>query len=275
MQREAVDPSRSALGSSWRGTWRRSSVVFRQNLRLLLSDPSPIVITTVMPIVMMAFLRGTGEAVLQQQGYPEATGAEVVVPGMAVLFALFGVGYIAVGFFNEHHWGTWPRVRASAARPVEVVLGKILPGALLEAVQLVVLFVAGAVLFGFTVRGSIGGVAIMIAVSTVFVVAMSMLFTAIFTTMNQLNAVVNLAAMVLGGLGGALAPIEALPGWAQTIAPLSPAYWMLDGFRRVVLEPGGWASTIGPATVTLGLSAGAGLIAAWRFRLTDEKRWEE
>ena len=275
MQRETGTVTSTLLDDSWRATWSRGGVLFRQNVRLLLSDPSPIVITTVMPIVMMAFLRGTGEAVLRQQGYPDATGAEVVVPGMAVLFALFGVGYIAVGFFSEHHWGTWPRLRASAARPVEVVLGKILPSALLEAVQLVVLFVAGALLFGFTVQGSVGGVAIMIGACTVFLVAMSMLFTAMFTTMNQLNAVVNLAAMVLGGLGGALAPIEALPGWAQTIAPLSPAFWMLDGFRRVVLEPGGWASTLGPALVTLGFAAGAGLVAAWRFRLTDEKRWDE
>jgi ABC-2 type transport system permease protein len=228
-----------------------------------------------MPIVMMAFLRGTGAAVLQRAGYLDASGAEVVVPGMAVLFAFFGVGFISAGFFSEHHWGTWDRLRASPARPLEVVLGKILPGALLEAVQLVVLFVAGALLFGFRVRGSVGGIVIMIAAATVFLVALSMLFTAIFTTANQLNAVVNLAAMVLGGLGGALAPIEALPAWARAIAPLTPAYWMLEGFRRVVLEPVGWTATLAPAAVTLVFAAGVGAIAAWRFHLTDEKRWDD
>jgi ABC-2 type transport system permease protein len=262
-------------GPSWRETWFRSGALFRHNVRLLLADPSPIVLTTVMPVAMMAFLRGTGAAVLRQQGYSGASGAEVVVPGMAVLFAFFGVSYIAMGFFSEHHWGTWDRLRASAARPIEVVLGKILPGALLEAIQLVVLFVAGAVLFGFRIRGSVGGVAIMIAVSILFLVAMSMLFTALFTTVNQLSAVVNLAAMVLGGLGGALAPIETLPSWARAIAPVSPAYWMLDGFRNVVLEPGGWTSTLGPAAVTLAFAVGTGVIAATRFRLTHEKRWDE
>ena len=263
-----------AAGSVIRDTWHRSVVLFRMNVRLLLSDPAPLVITTAMPIVMMAFLRGTGAAVLHQAGYVNATGAEVVVPGMAVLFAFFGVGFIGTAFFSEHHWGTWDRLRASAARPIEVVLGKIVPGALLETLQLVVLFAAGALLFGFRVQGSLVGVAIMIAVTTVFLVAMSMLFTAVFTTINQLGAAVNLAAMVLGGLGGALAPIEALPGWARAIAPLSPAYWMLDGFRRVVLEAGGWASTLGPAAVTLAFALVAGVVAAWRFRLTDEKRWD-
>jgi ABC-2 type transport system permease protein len=265
--------SMRAIG--WRETWHRSGVLFRMNVRLLLSDPAPLVITTAMPIVMMAFLRGTGAAVLRQQGYVGATGAEVVVPGMAVLFAFFGVGFIGMAFFSEHHWGTWDRLRASAARPIEVVLGKIVPGALLEALQLVVLFAAGALLFGFRVRGSLVGIAVMIVVATVFLVAMSMLFTAVFTTMNQLNAVVNMAAMVLGGLGGALAPMEALPGWARAVAPLSPAYWMLEGFRRVVLEPVGWTATLGPAAVTLLFAAGVGAVAAWRFRITDEKRWDE
>jgi ABC-2 type transport system permease protein len=274
MSLREMDATGAVTAASWRETWRRSRVLFGHNVRLLLADPSPIVLTTVMPIVMMAFLRGTGAAVLRQQGFTAATGAEVVVPGMAVLFAFFGVSFIASGFYSEHYWGTWDRLRASAARPIEVLLGKIVPGALLEAIQLVVLFVAGALLFGFRVRGSVAGVAIMIAVSTVFLVAMSMLFTAVFTTINQLGAAVNLAAMVLGGLGGALAPLEALPGWAREIAPLSPAYWMLDGFRRVVLEPGDWASTLGPAAVTLAFALVAGVVAAWRFRLTDEKRWD-
>ena len=264
----------AATSTGWHETWRRSAVLFRMNVRLLLCDPAPLVITTAMPIVMMAFLRGTGAAVLRQEGYVGATGAEVVVPGMAVLFAFFGVGFIGTAFFSEHHWGTWDRLRASAARPIEVVLGKIVPGALLESLQLVVLFGAGALLFGFRVRGSLAGVAIMIAVATVFLVAMSMLFTAVFTSMNQLNAVVNMAAMVLGGLGGALAPIEALPGWARAIAPLSPAYWMLEGFRRMVLEPAAWTATLGPAAVTLGFAAGVAIVAAWRFRITDEKRWD-
>ncbi len=254
--------------------WSRSRTLMRHNWQLLLADPAPIVITTLMPIVMMAFLQGTGRAVLRGAGFTSASGAEAVVPGMAVLFAFFGVGFIGTAFFSEHGWGTWDRLRASSARQLEIVLGKILPSAALMLGQLVVMFVAGIVLFGLEIHGSIAGVAVMMIASVAVLVAISMLFTTLLKTANQLMALVNLAAMVLAGIGGALAPVDALPEWARAIAPASPAYWMLKGFRAVVLENGGVDATFVPATMTLAFALGATLIAVWRFRPTDEKVWE-
>jgi ABC-2 type transport system permease protein len=255
-------------------SWSRSRTLVTHNWRLLMADPGPILITTLMPIVMMAFLQGTGRAVLRGAGYQAASGAEAVVPGMAVLFAFFGVGFIGTGFFSEHGWATWDRLRASSASSIEIVLGKILPSAALMLVQLVVMFLAGAVLFGLHVNGSLAGVAVMMLVSVAVLVAISMLFTAVLKTANQMMAVVNLAAMVLAGIGGALAPVDALPDWARALAPLSPAYWMLAGFRAVVLESGGLAAVVVPAAVTLAFAGGAAAIAVWRFRITDEKVWD-
>ena len=255
-------------------SWSRSRTLVAHNWRLLMADPGPIVITTLMPIVMMAFLQGTGRAVLRGAGFATASGAEAVVPGMAVLFAFFGVGFIGTGFFSEHGWATWDRLRASSASSLEIVLGKIIPSAALMLAQLVVMFLAGAVLFGLQVNGSLAGVAVMMLVSIAVLVAISMLFTAVLKTANQMMAVVNLAAMVLAGIGGALAPVDALPDWARALAPLSPAYWMLTGFRAVVLEPGGLATVVVPAAATLAFAGGAAAIAAWRFRVTDEKVWD-
>jgi ABC-2 type transport system permease protein len=254
--------------------WSRSRTLLVHNWRLLIADPAPIMITTLMPIGMMAFLQGTGRAVLRQAGFVDATGAELVVPGMAVMFAFFGVAFIGTAFFTEHEWGTWERLRASRAGSLEIVMTKILPPAALQLGQLVLMFVAGAVLFGLTVRGSLAGVAVMMVVSTVLLVALSMLFVAISRTVNQLSAIVQMAAMVLPGLGGALAPVDVLPDWARTIAPLSPAYWMLQGFRAVVLEGRGLDATIGPAAITLVFSAVAAAVAIRKFRVTDEKVWD-
>jgi len=254
---------------------RRSWVVVGQNVALLLADPAPIVVTTLMPLVLMFFLKGTSEAVLVGSGVEGANGAEQVVPGMIVLFAFFGVGFLGTAFFSEHNWGTWDRLRASAARPIEIVVGKMLPSAILMLGQMVVLFAAGVSLLDLHVRGSLTGVGVMMATATVFLIALSMLAVSFVRTANQMNAFVNMGAMVVAGIGGALAPLEVLPGWAQTIAPLSPAYWMLDGFKRVVIEPGTVGTTLVPAGVTLAFAVGAALIASRRFRMTDDKvGWE-
>lgn len=252
-------------------SWSRNRALLAHNGRLLLADPAPIVLTTLMPIVLMAFLQGTGRAVLRASGYASASGAKAVVPGMAVLFALFGVGFIGTTVFSEHGWGTWERLRASSARDLEIVLGTVLPSAALILGQLVVLFGVGVLIFGLQIGGSIAGLAIMMGATIGLVVALSMLFTAVLRTAGQLMAAVNLAALVLGGLGGAFAPVDALPDWAQTLAPASPAYWILSGFRAVVLDGGGVGATLGPAGVTLAFAVAAALLAIWRFRPAEQK----
>lgn len=252
---------------------RRIVVIARHNVRLLLADPAPIVVTTLMPLVLMIFLQGMGDAVLATEGYAGASGAEHVVPGMAVLFSLFGVVYLGMAFFSEHGWGTWDRLRASPASSGEILVGKMIPSALVILTQTVVLFLAGALLLDLRITGSLLALATLIVATTVFLVALSMLCVAFFTTINQLSAATNVGAMVLGGLGGALAPVSALPGWAQTIAPGSPAYWALDGFRAVILDGGGLASVVLPVAVLLGASGLAAGVAASRFRFADEKVW--
>jgi ABC-2 type transport system permease protein len=246
----------------------------RQNWALLMADAAPIVLLTLMPVVMMTFLQGTSRAVLRGAGYANASGAELVVPGMAVMFAFFGVGFIGTAFFSEHGWGTWDRLRSSRATTMEIVMGKILPSAVLIFGQLVLVFVIGVVAFGMTINGSVAGVGVTMLACVAVLVAFSMLLTAVLKTANQLMAVVNLAAMALTGLGGALAPVDVLPGWAQAIAPLSPAYWMLKGFRAAILEKGGLDATIIPAAATLAFAGVVAAIAVWRFSATDEKVWD-
>ena len=108
---------------------------------------------------------------------------------------------------------------------------------------------------------------------TVFLVSLSMACVALFRTLNQLSAAVNVGAMVLGGLGGALAPVAVLPSWARAVAPLSPAYWALEGFRTVTLDDGTLTDVLVPVAALLGASALATLVAARRFRVSDEKDW--
>lgn len=251
--------------------WSRSRALAAHNVRLLLADPAPIVLTTLMPVVLMAFLQGTGRAVLRDAGYAAATGAEAVVPGMAVLFALFGVGFVGTAVFNEHGWKTWERLRASGATDAEVLLGTLVPSAALVLGQLLVLFGAGIALFGLRVPGSLGGLALMVGVTVALVTALAVLFTAVLRTANQLMAAVNLCALLLAGIGGALAPVEALPDWARAVAPASPAFWLLEGFRRVLLSGDGLGATLAPAGITLLFAAAAVGIAAWRYRPAEPK----
>ena len=49
---------------------------------------------------------------------------------------------------------------------------------------------------------------------------------------------------MLAGIGGALTPFETLPGWAQTIAPVTPTYWAVKAFEKVILRGGSLSEVV-------------------------------
>jgi ABC-2 type transport system permease protein len=250
---------------------RTSWAIFRHEIRVMWSDPSTVIFVILMPLVLVALTKELFANALQAEGYPGANGSEFGVPGMAVAFAAFGVGYAGFTFFRDHGWGTWDRLRATPASSVDIMVGKVVPNVLVTVVQLSLLFVLGGPLFGLDVQGSWAAMTLLVVVLALSLSAFGMLITSITSTMNQLNAVGSVGAMALAMLGGAWVPVATMPAWAQTIAPAIPTYWAMEGFQDVILEGGGVSDVITPALVLAAFGALFTLLAAWRFRFEDTK----
>ncbi len=245
--------------------------VARKDLELLARDPVVPVLLVIMPIVVTSVIRRTLGHVLQSQGYAHANGAEQAVPGIALMFAIFMVAYGGQSFMREHIWATWPRLRAMPIRPGEIMVGKVLPILLVLCLQQIVLFAAGAALFGLEVQGSIGALLLVDALYALWVLALILATVTFCRTFQQVLAVSNLGAMALGALGGALTSIAALPAWARAISPATPTYWAMSGFNDVILRGDGLAAVL-PSVAVLGGSALAiAALVRWRFRFSSEK----
>jgi ABC-2 type transport system permease protein len=250
----------------------RLEAVARQDLRILRSDPAFVVIFTAMPLIFMAFNRSViGAALAVEFPAAAANGAAFVVPGATVLFSSFLVGNLGFGIFREHGWGTWERLRASPLTPVELMAGKSAVPILTISLQIAVLLGGGSLLFGLELRGSLAGYVAVAAALAVMQVSLGFLLLSVCRSVIQLNALTNAGAMLLGGLGGALTPVEFLPGWAQAIAPFVPTYWAMEGFRAVTLEAGGMADVAGPIAVLLGFSVVFAGVAMRRFDVEATK----
>ena len=165
----------------------RSLALFRHEMRILRRNPTPVLLMIVLPLGFIAFIRTGFRLALVDAGYPNATGAEQAVPGMTVMFALFLASFTGWSFFREHGWGTWERLRASAARPTEIIVGKLLPSLLIVVLQMGVLFGLGGPLFGLRVRGSIVGFVLVGLAYALFLVAFGVALTSVCRTVNQMN----------------------------------------------------------------------------------------
>lgn len=250
----------------------RVRAVARHDLRILKSDPAFLLIFTIMPIAFMAFSVKSAEYALALQ-FPGRglNGAAFIVPGATVLFSGFLVGNIGFGIFREHGWGTWERLRSSPLSPGELMLGKTLVPMLTIGIQLTALLGGGALLFGLKIRGSmVAFLAVAVALAAMEV-ALGFLFLSICRSVIQLNALSNAGAFLLGGLGGATAPVELLPGWAQAVAPATPAYWAMRGFRAVTLESGEFGSVLLPLAVLFAFTVVFLAIALRRFDIEATK----
>jgi ABC-2 type transport system permease protein len=239
--------------------------------RLLLRDPAPIVVSIAMPLLLIPFLQPMFHLFLAETGHPNMSGAAFAIPGAAVMFAFFLAGFAGFSFYHEHEWGTWSRLRASPGSAVALVVGKLLPWLVTTVVQVGVLLLAGWLLFHVRIQGSVIALAVLAVLVGLLIVSVTVAAVAVCTTVQQLNTVTSLGAILLGGLGGALTPTVLLPVWARWAGKGLPSTWAIEGFRSVVVDGRGLGAVLGACAVLVAWSAGLCLVAVFRFRFQDVK----
>ncbi len=204
-------------------------------------------------------------------GFPHANGAEQVVPGEAVLNGFYIVGMTSFAFFSEYGWNTWERLRASQASSAEIIAGKALPRMAVSVAQFVIIFAIGTPLLDLHIRGPALALVPIVLAFALCLVLLGVLVTALCHTLQQANAMAFGGLVLFGAIGGALVPINVLPGWAHAIAPVTPTYWAMRGFRSVILDGSGASAVIFPTAVLLSMSAVFAVTSLVKFRFSDSK----
>ncbi len=246
----------------------RIAAIARQDLKILRTDSMPAIMLIVMPFLLMPFLKPAFNVALHVEGRHGATGAEQVVPGMAVTFGFFLVGNVSLGFYREHAWKTWERLRASPAGTGEILVGKMVTPLLQAVAQFCLVFGLGGLLMGLHVKGSWLALCAVGAAFGLYLVTTGLAVTALCRTVLQANAVVNLGTLLLAGFAGALVPYSLLPTWAQDVAPVVPSYWAMQGYKHAIFGEG---AIVEPILLLLGFSVLSVLIALTRFRFAETK----
>ncbi len=223
----------------------------------------------VMPLVGMVFMKSAFQSTLMAEGIAHANGAEQAVPGIAVTFGTLLIGSVGYGFYREHAWKTWQRLRASPASTAEVLCGKVVVPIMQASGQFVLLFGLGSLILGLRVLGSWGELVLVAGAFSLFLIALGLAVTAICKTVMQANAVTYVGGILLACLGGALVPYSTLPQWAQAISPAVPHYWAMRGYQNAILGKGDGVAL--PVAMLLVFAAALALVAAWRLRFEDTK----
>src|SRR6201997_3656621 len=200
---------------------------------------------------------------------PAAESRLNIVPGLVgTILTMTMLIFTALSVTREIERGTMESLLSMPIKPVEVMLGKILPYVLVGFIQAVLIVGIGVFLFGVPVRGSL----IMLALLSTLFITTNLAIGYTFSTIvqNQLQAMQLSMMFFLPSilLSGFMFPFLGMPVWAQYVGEGLPLTHYVRIVRAIMLK-GATIENLQYDTIALiALMLLAMTIAVTRFRRT-------
>ena len=176
---------------------------------------------------------------------PEGESQYNIVPGlMGVILTLTLVMITSLAITRESERGTMEHLLSTPIRPLEVMLGKIIPYILAGYIQMTLIAVAARFLFHVPMHGS---VFMAFVLSVVFIGAnLSVGVTISTVARNQLQAVQISIFFFMPSLllSGFMFPFKGMPEWAQALGSVLPLTHYLLLIRGILLKGNGFMDSL-------------------------------
>ena len=194
------------------------------------------------PLAHLAGAPPAFEVRLHRLYNPEAITQRNIVPAlMGVILTMMMVMMTGLAMTRERERGTMENLLATPAKPLEVMIGKIVPYIAIGLVQVSIILIAARWLFGVPFEGSL---AALYAVALLHIGAnLAVGITLSSIAANQLQAMQLTFFYFLPSilLSGFMFPFQGMPAWARAIGNLLPMTYFNRLVRGIMLKGIGWA----------------------------------
>jgi ABC-2 type transport system permease protein len=198
---------------------------------------------------------------------PAANTSFNIVPGLVgTILTMTMLIFTALAVTREVERGTMESLLSMPIRPVEIMLGKIIPYVIVGFVQAALIIGMG--MFGVPLLGSLLLLALL---STLFITTnLSIGYTFSTVAVNQLQAVQMAMMFFLPNilLSGFMFPFAGMPAWARWIGEALPLTHYLRIVRAIMLKGATLSDLTYDTWALAGLMLVAMTIAVTRFRRT-------
>ncbi len=169
---------------------------------------------------------------------PELKSVNFIVPGLiAMMMMMVGAISTSLSIVSERERGTFEKLIVTPVRPYELVIGKLLPYAILAFVDVIFCLLVGKFWFKVPIKGSIP---LLLCLSTLFlfsVLGLGLFISAIAKTQRVAMVLSILTSMLPTFLlSGFIFPIENMPKVIQLVTYLVPARYFLEILRGIFLK---------------------------------------
>ena len=180
----------------------------------------------------------------------EMKSAYMFVPGtMALILMLISTMMTSISITREKELGTMEVLLVSPLKPLQIIVGKVVPYLLLSIANAFVIVFIGRFVFGVPITGSF----ILLMLETILFILMALCLGILISTAakNQMVAMfISMIGLMLPTiiLSGFIFPIKNMPIVLQWFSNIMPARWFITIIRGIMLKGVGitfiWKETL-------------------------------
>ncbi len=198
---------------------------------------------------------------------PEMKSANFMIPGLMGLVLYFLTAlFTSMSIVREREQGTIEQLIVTPIKPLELIIGKIVPYVFIAFISVLEVLAIGVFWFGVPIKGSLG---LLLGLSALFLLSslgIGIFISSVANTQQEAMLLTFLTTFPSIFLAGFFFPIEAMPEWLQVITYIVPLRYMLVVIRGIILKGVGLEILRQQVLALIIFGVAIMLLAATRFR---------
>jgi ABC-2 type transport system permease protein len=199
---------------------------------------------------------------------PDLKSRWFYVPAVvAMVLMLITMMLPAMAVVREKEIGTLEQISVTPLQPWQLIVGKLVPFALIGMLDLLVIVSLARVALGVPLRGSLLTLLLLTLLYLLNTLGLGLMVSTMVSTQQQammFSAFVLMVPMIY--LGGLIFPFENMPFGFQVVSRMTPVHYYAKILRGVFLKGSGWSVLWPEATALVAMGALFLTIASLRFR---------
>jgi ABC-2 type transport system permease protein len=164
-----------------------------------------------------------------------------IVPGYAVMFAMFTVLSAAGGILEEKERGTFKRLLIAPVPRWSLLGGKLIAQFVVGVGQIMLMFIFGVLVFNVNLGSSPLGLLLVTLATCWATTSLGILLVAVIRSRKQIHPITTLVILGSSAIGGAWFPLFLMPKLLQQVARLTLVAWAMEGYNRLMILGGSLA----------------------------------
>lgn len=208
-----------ALKHTWYVTVRHMRAFSRQ--------PWYIVLSLAQPIIYLLLFGALFKRVAELPGFNAGSYVTFLAPGVVVMSALYGGGWLGVSALQDLDRGVLDRFLVSPVSRVALIVGRLIQAAFVTVIQSLILIALG-LLVGARFPGGLPQVAVLLVAAILLTAAAGALSCAVALVLRKQESIIGLVQLILlplTFLSSAFMASSLMPGWIRQVARFNPLDW--------------------------------------------------